>query len=64
MFISFYISDTYLSLASHLHIVGCEFPHPSKIDCFTYLTETENQMIESIFTDKVCYRAFSLNQRN
>jgi hypothetical protein len=64
MFISFYISDTFLSLASLLHSVGCDFPHPSKIDHFRYLTETKRPKIESIFTVMLsgCYCVIKLNE--
>jgi len=30
-----------MSLALLLHNVGCDFPHPTKIDNLTYLRETE-----------------------
>ncbi len=52
MFILFYISDTYQAWHHFLHSVGCEFPHPNKMDRFTYVTETGRPklMIESIFT--------------
>ncbi len=46
-----------LSLASLLHSVGCEFPHPSKIDRFTCLTETDRPGLNFI---KVLRTAFKL----
>jgi len=41
MFFLFYISDAYWAWHRFLQSVNCEFPHPNKIDCFTYVTETE-----------------------
>ncbi len=42
MFILFYISDAFWAWhCFDTASVSYEFPHPSKIDCFTYVMETE-----------------------
>jgi len=55
MFILFYISEAYSAWRHFLHNVGCEFPHQNKIDCFTYVTETERSndwvYLYDIFTE-------------
>jgi len=67
MLILFYISDTFLSLVSLLHSFGCEFPNPSKIDHFTYLTETERPndwvyLYDKVSTLSCCYCMIKLDE--